>query len=166
MASPTWWTWVWVNSGSWWWTGRPGMLQFTPFGNNLSLDWGVPRKNKWDDDPVQKPEPQCLPLQGRALTASFNTVRTTIFQHCLWYATRKLALLFLLCIRFFLNLKLFLSSLTIKFLFSGPVSNLFLTDSEMKPNIYMMIFCPWGFSQVCMKVETIRRVPKFPKLYD
>ena len=28
MASPTWWTWVWVNSGSWWWTGRPGMLRF------------------------------------------------------------------------------------------------------------------------------------------
>ena len=26
-ASPTWWTWVWVDSGSWWWTGRPGMLQ-------------------------------------------------------------------------------------------------------------------------------------------
>ena len=28
MASPTWWTWVWVNSRSWWWTGRPGVLQF------------------------------------------------------------------------------------------------------------------------------------------
>ena len=28
MASPTQWTWAWVNSGSWWWTGRPGMLQF------------------------------------------------------------------------------------------------------------------------------------------
>ena len=27
MASPTQWIWVWVNSGSWWWTGRPGMLQ-------------------------------------------------------------------------------------------------------------------------------------------
>ena len=26
MASPTQWTWVWVNSGSWWWTGKPGML--------------------------------------------------------------------------------------------------------------------------------------------
>ena len=25
-ASPTQWTWVWVNSGSWWWTGRPGVL--------------------------------------------------------------------------------------------------------------------------------------------
>ena len=28
MASPTRWMWVWVNSGSWWWTGRPGVLQF------------------------------------------------------------------------------------------------------------------------------------------
>ena len=28
IASPTWCTWVWVNSGSWWWTRRPGMLRF------------------------------------------------------------------------------------------------------------------------------------------
>ena len=28
MASPTGWTWVWVNSGRWWWTRRPGVLQF------------------------------------------------------------------------------------------------------------------------------------------
>ena len=27
MASLTLWTWVWVNSGCWWWTGRPGVLQ-------------------------------------------------------------------------------------------------------------------------------------------
>ena len=27
IASPTQWTWVWVNSRSWWWTGRPGVLQ-------------------------------------------------------------------------------------------------------------------------------------------
>ena len=26
MASLTQWTWVWVNSGSWWWTGKPGVL--------------------------------------------------------------------------------------------------------------------------------------------
>ena len=26
-ASLTQWTWVWVNCGSWWWTGRPGFLQ-------------------------------------------------------------------------------------------------------------------------------------------
>ena len=28
MASLTRWTWIWVNSGSWWWTGRPGVLWF------------------------------------------------------------------------------------------------------------------------------------------
>ena len=28
MASPTQWRWVQVNSGSWWWTGRPGLLRF------------------------------------------------------------------------------------------------------------------------------------------
>ena len=27
MASPTGWTWVWASSGSWWWTGKPGVLQ-------------------------------------------------------------------------------------------------------------------------------------------
>ena len=29
MASLTRWTWIWVNSRSWWWTRRPGMLRFT-----------------------------------------------------------------------------------------------------------------------------------------
>ena len=27
MGSPTQWTWVWASSGSWWWTGKPGVLQ-------------------------------------------------------------------------------------------------------------------------------------------
>ena len=27
MASSTWWTWVWAGSGSWWWTGKPVVLQ-------------------------------------------------------------------------------------------------------------------------------------------
>ena len=27
MASPTWWTWVWASSRSWWWTGKSGVLQ-------------------------------------------------------------------------------------------------------------------------------------------
>ena len=28
MTLLTWWTWIWVNSGSWWWTRRPGVLRF------------------------------------------------------------------------------------------------------------------------------------------
>ena len=27
MASPTGWTWIWASSRSWWWTGKPGVLQ-------------------------------------------------------------------------------------------------------------------------------------------
>ena len=40
MASPTRWTWVWVNSGSWWWTGRPGVLWFMASQSRTRLsDW-------------------------------------------------------------------------------------------------------------------------------
>ena len=38
MASPTRWTWVWVNSGSCWWTGRPGVLQFMG-SQGVGHDW-------------------------------------------------------------------------------------------------------------------------------
>ena len=38
MASPTWWTWVWVNSGGWWWTGRPGVLWFMGL-QRVGHDW-------------------------------------------------------------------------------------------------------------------------------
>ena len=40
MASLTQWTWVWVNSGSWWWTGRSGMLWFMGLQSQTQLsDW-------------------------------------------------------------------------------------------------------------------------------
>ena len=38
MASLIQWTWVWVNSGSWWWTGRPGMLQSMGL-QRVGLNW-------------------------------------------------------------------------------------------------------------------------------
>ena len=37
MASPTRWTWVWASSGSWWMTGKPGMLQ--SMGSQWVSDW-------------------------------------------------------------------------------------------------------------------------------
>ena len=40
MASLTQWPWVWVNSGSWWWTGRPGMLQFMG-SQRIGHNWGT-----------------------------------------------------------------------------------------------------------------------------
>ena len=46
MTSLTQWTWVWASSGSWWWTGKPGMLQ--SMGSQkvqhnwvTELNWGI-----------------------------------------------------------------------------------------------------------------------------
>ena len=43
MASPTW---VWVNSGSWWWTGRPGVLQ-SMGSQRVKHDWAT--ELNWTD---------------------------------------------------------------------------------------------------------------------
>ena len=47
MASPTQWMWVWVDSGSWWWTGRPGMLQ-SMGSQRVRHDW-VTKLNRVHD---------------------------------------------------------------------------------------------------------------------
>ena len=52
MASPTQWTWVWVNSGSWWWTGRPGVLQ-SMGSQRAEHDW-VTELN-WTDASIWAP---------------------------------------------------------------------------------------------------------------
>ena len=52
MVSPTQWTWVWVVSGSWWWTGKPDVQQSmvsqsqTGLSNWTELNWGLPRQNR------------------------------------------------------------------------------------------------------------------------
>ena len=40
MASLTRWMWVWVNSGSWWWTGRPSVLRFMG-SQRVGYDWAT-----------------------------------------------------------------------------------------------------------------------------
>ena len=58
MASPTQWTRVWVNSGSWWWTGTPGLLPSTGsqrvktrLGNWTELKLGS-RRTIWGSHPT------------------------------------------------------------------------------------------------------------------
>ena len=46
MASLTRWTWVWVNSGSWWWTGRPDVLQYL-WLQRVGHDWAT--ELNWTD---------------------------------------------------------------------------------------------------------------------
>ena len=47
MASLTRWTWVWMNSGSWWWTGRPGVLRLMG-SQRVRHDWAT--ELNWTDD--------------------------------------------------------------------------------------------------------------------
>ena len=40
------WTWVWVNSRCWWWTGRPGVLQFMG-SQRVGHDWATELKSEY-----------------------------------------------------------------------------------------------------------------------
>ena len=60
MASPTQWTWVWVNCGSWWWTGRPGMLQ-SMGSQRVRHDWATEQQQSLN----REEEPLALDLKLR-----------------------------------------------------------------------------------------------------
>ena len=65
MASLIQWTWVWVNSGSWWWTGRPGVLQSMGL-QRVGHDW-VTELN-WE---VTEEDPEMLRWLSLHLTFFF-----------------------------------------------------------------------------------------------
>ena len=52
MASPTQCTWVWVNSGSWWWTGRPGMQSMG--SQRVGHDWATELNQRRQKNCAQK----------------------------------------------------------------------------------------------------------------
>ena len=62
MASPPWWTWVWVNSRSWWWTGKPGMLQFMG-SQRVRHNWVT--KLNWTEQAQNKHEPYTLHFEEK-----------------------------------------------------------------------------------------------------
>ena len=51
MASPTRWTWVWVSSRSWWWTGRADVLQ-SMGSQRVGHDWGL----NWTEEASSRPD--------------------------------------------------------------------------------------------------------------
>ena len=57
MASLTQWTWVWINSGSWWWTVSPGLLQSMGsqgVGHNWPTEWNWGENKPFNIYPRQK----------------------------------------------------------------------------------------------------------------
>ena len=67
MASLTQWAMVWVNSGSWWWTGRPGVLWFMG-SQRVGHDWAT--ELNWTDRNctifINQRHLQSFPLQAVA----------------------------------------------------------------------------------------------------
>ena len=68
-----WWTWVWVNSGRWWWTGRPGVLRFMEsqrVGHSLHTDthrlsdW---TELNWTEMSCKSPGPNYQSPQGSCM---------------------------------------------------------------------------------------------------
>ena len=59
VASPTQWTWVWVNSRSWWWTGKPGMLRFMGL-QRIKHDWAT--ELNWTEKDKRK---QCFGMNRK-----------------------------------------------------------------------------------------------------
>ena len=58
MASRTRWTWIWVNSGRWWWTERPGMLRFmgsqrVGHDSTTELNWLMETIGRCEDGPLK-----------------------------------------------------------------------------------------------------------------
>ena len=76
MASLTRWTWVWVNSRSWWWTGRPGVLWFM----------GSPRvRHDWATE-LNWAEPLLSRVMGTIIT---NILTLTIVLIFLWWGSKN-----------------------------------------------------------------------------
>ena len=53
------WTWVWVNSGSWWWTGKPGMLWFmgsqrVRHDRGTELNWNICKSSRGNQYPGRR----------------------------------------------------------------------------------------------------------------
>ena len=81
MASPTPWTWVWVNFRSLWWTGRPGVLRFMG-SQRVGHDWATELTDwltDWNAWAVQgSREVITIVIQILASFASFNLVHSMV----------------------------------------------------------------------------------------
>ena len=80
MASRTWWTWVWVNSGSWWWTGRPGVLQSMGL-QRVGHDWAT--ELNWQNQGLMRLQSSCTSqiARGNAKWCSPSKQIGNVFKH-------------------------------------------------------------------------------------
>ena len=88
MASPTLWTWVWASSRSWWWTGKPDVLQFMG-SQSVGHYWAT--ELNWDTQEVASslwPQSRWRwsfsKLSERSCFSPKETARSTCSWSCCW----------------------------------------------------------------------------------
>ena len=79
MASLTWWTWVWLNSRCWWWTGRPGVLRFMG-SQRIGHDW-VTELN-WLNHILYQTTKSSLTSNGLLVFNHCFTFTSLVKKHC------------------------------------------------------------------------------------
>ena len=94
---PTQWTWVWVSSGSWWCTGKPGVLQCMGsqrVGHDWAteLNWRVVKNLKWDN--TCKDSAVCLAPSSPKITVLINNYN---YEYILLCCAKSPQLCLILC---------------------------------------------------------------------
>ena len=79
MASPTRCTWVWVNSGSWWWTERPGVLWIMG-SQRVGHEW--PTELNWRRWRINNPAPLFSDWDNSGVTRAVYPVTLTLTSSC------------------------------------------------------------------------------------
>ena len=93
MASLTRWTWVWVNSGSWGWTGRPGVLRFMG-SQRVGHDWAT--ELNWTEPKIGVAVIQ-LHFFHVSLDIDSPTVQGSSFSHLLNLQSSNISYLLFIC---------------------------------------------------------------------
>ena len=79
------WMRVWVNSGSWWWTGRPGMLRFMG-SQRVGHDWAT--ELNWTDNRKESGKEYIICVCMYASVYIWLTVVYTWSWHAVWVSCR------------------------------------------------------------------------------
>ena len=86
MASLTQWIWIWASSGSWWWTGKPGVLQ-SMGSQNVGHDWAT--KLNWSGINLLRPTYLFFPDGSDSKESTCNVGDMCLIPGLGWFPGRE-----------------------------------------------------------------------------
>ena len=156
MVSPTWWTWVLVNSRSWWWTGRPGVLWFMGL-QRVRHDW-VTELN-WTDL-ISRVHHSKYSIGQVSLTVEVTEYpKATRDLSCSWLMVCYIKVNDLWGLGDFLKTKLLIFWKMLVFIFPHlnlTRGNKFFPENDYKSSAlgYMHV-CVWAWVCLCLSVKCV-----------